>query len=47
MVGKTLKCNEESTDELYSAAVWNTWENSTSKLLVDPKLIARVEDSKW
>jgi proline iminopeptidase len=30
-----------------SATAWSTWENATSKLLVDTAYIARGEDPKW
>lgn len=30
-----------------SASAWSIWETSTSKLIVDPKYIAKAEDPKW
>lgn len=30
-----------------SAGAWSTWENSTSKLIVDAEYIKRSEDPKW
>jgi len=30
-----------------SAQAWSTWETATSKLIVDPKYIARVENPQW
>lgn len=30
-----------------SAGAWSTWENSTSKLIIDAEYIKRSEDPKW
>jgi proline iminopeptidase len=30
-----------------SASAWGTWEAATSKLVVDPEYIKRVDDPKW
>lgn len=30
-----------------SAQAWSTWETATSKLMVDPEYIKKVEDPKW
>ena len=30
-----------------SALAWSTWENATSKLLVDEEYIKRGDDAKW
>jgi hypothetical protein len=30
-----------------SASAWSTWETATSKLVVDPEYIKRVDDPKW
>lgn len=31
----------------FSATAWSTWENATSKLIIDPEYIARGDDPKW
>ncbi|KAH6681594.1 prolyl aminopeptidase serine peptidase [Halenospora varia] len=37
--------NEE--EKLKCAGAWSTWETATSKLIVDPKYIAKAADPKW
>ncbi|KAH6714523.1 proline iminopeptidase [Leptodontidium sp. 2 PMI_412] len=37
--------NEE--EKLRCAQAWSTWETATSKLMVDPEYIKKVEDPKW
>ncbi|KAH8663470.1 proline iminopeptidase [Tricladium varicosporioides] len=37
--------NEE--EKLKCAGAWSTWETATSKLVVDPKYIAKAADPKW
>ncbi|PMD67321.1 proline iminopeptidase [Hyaloscypha bicolor E] len=37
--------NEE--ERLKCASAWSTWETATSKLMVDPEYIKKVDDPKW
>jgi len=46
MVGPLL-CLESIMLTGGSAGAWSTWEISTSKLLVDPEYIKKVENPKW
>lgn len=39
--------SEHVADKPHSADAWSRWENSTSKLMVDPAYIARSDDPKW
>ncbi|KAK2601294.1 hypothetical protein N8I77_010755 [Diaporthe amygdali] len=43
---KRLTGNDEE-ERLRCADAWSRWENSTSKLMVDPAYIARSDDPKW
>lgn len=38
---------DNETEKLSAAAAWSTWETATSKLIVDPEYIKKVEDPKW
>lgn len=38
----------DNEEEMYACSkAWSTWENATSKLMVDPEYIARADDPKW
>ena len=47
MVGDCLALVFKTLLTFASAFAWNKWENSTSKLIVDPAHIKRGDDQKW